>query len=138
MEKLAKEISDNMRQYESRSFVSGSHNFKIDMMLMMHAFANTFKSDKQISMIYKMMKDVNADAIVIVNQKIMKKTLGFTDKTFYGVIKRMIENNIIKKIDWTGPRGYAKYILNPYMIYNFRKTKSNKMYAENCNYWNSL
>ncbi len=138
MKELAKEISDNIRQYESRSFVSGSHNFKIDMMMFMHACANVFKSDKQFSIIYMIMKEVGSDAMVIVNHTMIKKKLGFTNKTFYGVLKRMKDEGMIKQIDWTGPRGYAKYILNPYMIYNFRKTKSNKIYAENCDYWNSL
>ena len=139
MKELAKEISDNIREHESRSFVSGSHNFKIDMMMFMHACANTFKSDKQLSIIYNILKNQDSGSMVTVKHSSIKDKLGMTNKTYYGVVTRMIENQLIKKIDVKHQaRGYAKYMINPYIIYNFRKTKSNKQYAENCDLWNQL
>jgi len=139
MKELAKEISNSMKDYESRSFISGSHNFKVDMMMFMHAMANTFKSDKQLSIIYNMLKNQDMGSMVTVKHGTIKDKLRMTNKTYYGVVSRMIENNIIKKIDVKHQtRGYAKYMINPYMIYNFRKTKSNKQYSENCDLWNQL
>ncbi len=137
MKELAKEISDNMQEYESRSFISGSHNFKIDMALFMHACANTFKSDKQLSIIYYMLKNQDSGSMIIINGKMIMNKVEITKPTYYGVINRMIDNDMIKKIDVKHQaRGYQKYIINPYMIYNFRKTKSNNKYADNCNLWN--
>jgi len=136
---LAADISNHIRDHESRSFISGSHNFKIDMALYMHACANTFKSDKQISIIYYMLKNQDAGSMVTVRGKMIMDTVGITKPTYYGVVDRMLKNNIIKKIDVKNQRrGYQKYIINPYMIYNFRKTKSNEQYASNCDLWNLL
>jgi len=137
MKELAREISNNMQEYESRSFISGSHNFKMDMKLFMHACANSFKSDKQLSIIYYMLKNQDAGSMITVKGTMIMNKVGITKPTYYGVINRMIENQMIKKIDVKHQtRGYQKYIINPYMIYNFRKTKSNEQYADNCNLWN--
>lgn len=134
---LAQEISDEMRKYETQAYMTGSHNFKIDMKLLFGAMANIFKSDKQMAIFYKILKDIDKSNLVTVNHIMIKNTLGMTNKTFYGLINRMIDNYLILKIDVVGQRrGYQKYMVNPTMIFNYRKMKSRELYEEAMNLWN--
>ena len=121
---------------EYKQFISGSHNFKIDMEPFMHSVANCVNNNLQFAVVYKMLKDVGSDNMVIVDNVMIKKVTGMDKGVYSRLMKRMNNTDLFHKVEWTGKRGSSKYMINPYIIYNYRKCKSNQEYADNCELWN--
>jgi len=139
MKNLVKEYLDEERYQQSTPYVSSSHNFKINMKDMFHQISMCVSGNKQFSILYKMLLDVNQYNMVIINSAYIKRVGSIHNKTYYDFINRIEATTLLKRIDgFKGQRGTIKYMINPYIIYNFRKCKSNKQFMENCDLWNSI
>jgi len=108
------------------------------MEMFMHSVANCVNDNKQFSLVYKMLKDVDMYSMVLFDNVLLRKAVGMSKPTYYGFMKRLIGTELVKRVSTTGVRGKIKYMVNPYIIYNHKKTRANDMYAENCDMWNSL
>ncbi len=138
MREIVKEVLDTERELQSTPFITGSHNFKIDMGKFFHNIANCVNDNKQFSIIYKMMKDINSGNMVVIYNPQMMKTLNTTKATYYGFLKRLEKTELVTKIEYDGRRGEIKYMINPRIIYNHRKCKSNRQYQDNCSQWDYI
>ncbi len=135
-EHIAKRVVDEVINTVSTPYIFSQHNFKINMPLFFGAVANTLKSDKSMSVIYYILKNLDKEGTVVVHTKFITERGQISRQLYKRTIDAVIGSGLIKRIETTDyGRGYNKYIVNPYMIYNFRKTKL-KQYQENCNIWN--
>ena len=139
VESEVKNYLDEERKQQSSPFITGSHNFKIDMKLFMHEVANCVRTNKQFALVYKILKDIDGGNTVVLNNPGNIVTLGTTKKTYYAFIKRLEATDLVKRVNgFNGQRGYVKYVVNPRIIYNYRKCKSNRTYSDNCMYWDIM
>ena len=135
---LAVEIVDEMREYEAIPYAFSRHNFKMDLVPFMHAVANSCGSEKGLSVLYYILKNVNSGGTTTVDHKMIYTKGKMTRQFLSSTISKMKNQGLIKEIVVKNQRrGYHKYMVNPYLVFNYRKTK-HKQYSENVELWNIL
>ena len=136
--KVAHEIVDEMREYDSTPYSISQHNLKIEMTTFLGAVANACGSDKGLSILYYILKNVSKEGTTTVDHTMIYKRGKMSRQYLASTIIKMKSDGILKEIVVQNQRrGYHKYMVNPYMIFNYRKTK-HKQYSENCALWNIL
>ena len=135
---IANKVVDEVINQVSTPYIFSEHNFKIDMSKFFYAIASAISSDKSLSIIYYILKNLDKEGTVVVNTQFIVKRGNISRQLYRRTINKLIGSELLKKINTTDySRGYNKYMVNPYMIYNYRKTKL-KQYQDNCKLWNML
>ena len=116
-ENIVKAVEEGIKNTsENKVYCSDNFNFKCnDQLFFTIAYAcNTAKS---FSLVFWILKNLDKENMVVIkNNRDLMKRANLSPKTYYNIIKKLLENDFMVKLN------SKKYMVNPDIVINYRKT----------------